>query len=51
MIHRRCHHKSVEVKNKWLVIGGASKCEVFDSITNTFSLLKEPQIPVSRTVL
>ena len=44
MIVRRFCHKSVAVKNKLFVIGGYIKCEVFDSTTNKFTLLKQPTL-------
>ena len=43
MIEGRYKHKSVAVKNKLFVIGGLyRKCEVFDSTTEKFTLLKQP---------
>ena len=44
MINDRYGHKSIAVKNKLFVIGGFLKkdCEVFDSTTNKFTLLKQP---------
>ena len=46
MINGRAKHKSVAAKNKFFVIGGfeTSSCEVFDSITNEFTLLKQPSL-------
>ena len=45
LINGRFCHKSVAVKNKLFVIGGyINKCEVFDSITNKFTLLKQPTL-------
>ena len=43
MIERRYCHKSVSVKNKLFLVGGVSvdTCEVFNSNTNKFCLLKE----------
>ena len=41
MIHGRCCHKSVAVKNKLFVIGGGTQqCEVYDSTSNKFVALK-----------
>ena len=42
---RRCNHKSVAVKNKLFVIGGTfrNSCEVFDSTTKKFTLLRQPK--------
>ena len=44
MINERERHKSVAVKNKLFVIDGLQtySCEVFDSTTNYFTLLKQP---------
>ena len=46
MVKERFGHKSVAVKNKLFVIGGfvKSDCEVFDSTTNKFTLLKQPTV-------
>ena len=43
MINERDGHKSVAVKNKLFVFGGSIRndCEVFDSTTKNFTLLKE----------
>ena len=53
MIKGRCHHKSVAVKNKLYVIGGCltPNCEVFDSTSNTFVLLKEPNDSLARMLM
>ena len=44
MVESRSCHKSVAIKHKLFVIGGASTitCEVYDSICETFVLLKQP---------
>ena len=44
MINVRFCHKSVAVKNKLFVISGinTNSCELFDSTTNKFTLLKQP---------
>ena len=43
MIYSRSHHSLVAVRNKLYVFGGFSKtCEVFDSSSNKFSILKTP---------
>ena len=44
MINARDGHKSVAVKNKLFIVGGLfiHDCEVFDSTTNKFTLLKQP---------
>ena len=44
MIDEREGHKSVAVKNKLFIVGGYStnNCEVFDSSTNKFTMLKQP---------
>ena len=44
MINERYYHKSVAVGHKFFVVGGMfiNDCEVFDSTTNNFTLLKEP---------
>ena len=46
MINIRFGHISVAVNNKLFIIGGLStnNCEVFDSITNNFTLLKQPTL-------
>ena len=46
MINVRYCHKSVAVKNKLFVVGGlsTSNCEVFDSTTNKFTVLKQPTL-------
>ena len=46
MINVRFCHKSVAVKNKLFVVGGlsTSNCEVFDSTTNKFTVLKQPTL-------
>ena len=46
MIAGRCEHKTVAVKNKLFVIGGivTNSCEVYDSNTNKFTLLKQPSL-------
>ena len=46
MINGRFRNKSVTVKNKLFVIGGLFKykCEVFDSTTNKFTLLKHTSL-------
>ena len=42
MIETRYRHKSVAIKNKLFVVGGiTSSCEVFDSNSNKFVLLKQ----------
>ena len=45
MIKRRIRHKLVAVNNKLFVVGGLStkSCEVFDSTSNKFVLLKPPR--------
>ena len=45
MIERRHYHKSVAVKNKLFLVGGdrTKTCEVFNSTTNKFCLLKKPE--------
>ena len=46
MIERRHYHKSVAVKNKLFLVGGVvnkNTCEVFNSTTNKFCLLKKPE--------
>ena len=52
LINTRFCHKSVAVKNKLFVIGGfiRNDCEVFDSTTNKFALLKQPT-SISRLIL
>ena len=43
MNKRRYYHKSVAVKNNFFIVGGNQKtCEVYDSITKMFVLLKSP---------
>ena len=43
MVEERYHHKSVAVKNKLFMVGGNNKtCEVYDSISKKFVLLKSP---------
>ena len=49
MIKARCRHRSVAVKNKLFILGGETPlqifettCEVFDSFSNNFTLLKSP---------
>ena len=43
MVEERYHHKSVAIKNKFFVVGGNNKnCEVYDSISKKFVLLKSP---------
>ena len=44
MINGRFGHKSIAVKNKLFVVGGidTNDCEVFDSTTNKFTVLKQP---------
>ena len=46
MIHARFLHKSVTVKNKLFVVGGwlNRSCEVYDSTSNKFVLLKPPPV-------
>ena len=46
MINERFCHKSVAVKNKLFLIGGmfTNNCEVFDSNTKTYTLLKQPTL-------
>ena len=46
MVNERICHKSVAVKNKLFVIGGYDRnsCEVFDSTTNKFTLIKQPTL-------
>ena len=43
MINGRFCHKSIPVKNKFFVVGGfdTNDCEVFDSTTNKFTVLKQ----------
>ena len=43
MVEERYNHKSVAVKTKLFVVGGNNKtCEVYDSISKKFVLLKSP---------
>ena len=43
MVNGRSNHNSVAIKNKLFVIGGSAKtCEVFDSNSRQFALLKPP---------
>ena len=46
MVKDKFGHKSVAVKNKLFVVGGINTIsfEVFDSHTDKFTLLKEPQL-------
>ena len=46
MVNERICHKSVAVKNKFFVICGYDRnsCEVFDSTTNKFTLIKQPTL-------
>ena len=46
MVESRTCHKSVAIKNKLFVVGGCERktCEVFDSISNKFILLKSPEV-------
>ena len=46
MVKERSDHKSVAVKNKLFVIGEicTNNCEVFDSTTYKFTLLKQPTL-------
>ena len=46
MVIERFGHKSVAVKNKLFAIGGlnTNDCEVFNSTTNKFTLLKQPTL-------
>ena len=43
-INERARHESVAVKSKLFVIGGlnTNNCEVFDSTTEKFTVLKQP---------
>ena len=41
MVHERCCHKSIALKNKLFITNGSRKdCEVFDPVCNKFSLIK-----------
>ena len=43
MIHGRSSHQTVPIRNKLYVFGGdVDNCEVFDSLSNKFSVLKHP---------
>ena len=46
MVKKRFCHKSVAVTKKLFIIGGlyTNNCEVFDSTTNKFTLLKKPTL-------
>ena len=43
MIHGRSCHETVPIRNKLYVFGGdVGNCEVFDSLSNKFSVFKHP---------
>ena len=43
MINRRCYHQSVRIKNKLFMIGGGiTSCEVYDSTCKRFVAIKLP---------
>ena len=52
MIENRFGHKSVAVKNKLFIVGGINTVsfEVYDSNTENFSLLKEPQLGIRKVL-
>ena len=52
MIENRFGHKSVAVKNKLFIVGGINTVsfEVYDSNTEKFSLLKEPQLGIRKVL-
>ena len=52
MIKNRFGHKSVAVKNKLFIVGGINTVsfEVYDSNTENFSLLKEPQLGIRKVL-
>ena len=50
VIHTRCRHKSVTMRNKLFVIGGGTDtCEVYDSACKQFLDIKQPVFNLSKS--